>query len=81
MVKVIFHTIWNCSKRKEVIPSGSKFFLLRDVPIFKKHAIDENRCLIQYSPFDARNFSAFWLRHCSSMRLVQISHVMADIVT
>ena len=36
MVKVLFHTIRYCSLRKEFAPSGSKFFPLREVPIFKK---------------------------------------------
>ena len=64
MVKVIFHAIKNCSKRKEFAPSGSKFFPFREVPIMKRDAIGENHGLIQSSPFDVRNFSAFWLRHC-----------------
>ena len=36
VVKVIFHTIRNCSKRKEFAPTGSKFFPLREVPILKR---------------------------------------------
>ena len=56
MVKVIFHTIRNFSKRKEFAPSGSKFFPLREVPILKKNAIEKNHCLIQLSPFDMRTF-------------------------
>ena len=36
VVKVIFLTIRNCSKRKEFAPSGSKFFPLRDIPILFK---------------------------------------------
>ena len=47
VVKVIFHTIRNCSLRKEFAPSGSKFFLLREVPIMKMDAIEENYCSIQ----------------------------------
>ena len=47
MVKVIFHSIWNCSKRKEFAPSGSKFFPLREVQILKKDAIEGNHCLVQ----------------------------------
>ena len=48
-IKVIFHTIHvrNCSLRKEFAPSGSKFFPLREVPILKRDAIEENHCLIQ----------------------------------
>ena len=42
-----FHTIRNCSYRKEFAPSGSKFFPLREVPILKRDAIEENYCLIQ----------------------------------
>ena len=30
VVKVIFHTLRNCSERKEFAPSGSKFFPLRE---------------------------------------------------
>ena len=47
-VKMIFYTIRNCS--------GSKFFPLRVVPILKRDAIEVNHCLVQYSPFDVRNF-------------------------
>ena len=56
MVKVIFNTIRNCSKRKELAPSGSKFFPSREVPILKRDANEENHFLIQKSPFWARNF-------------------------
>ena len=55
MVKVIFHTISNCSERKEFPPSGSKFFPFREVPILKRDAIEDNNCLIQLSPFDMCN--------------------------
>ena len=57
-VKVIFHTISNCycSKRKEFAAFGSKLFTLREVPILKRDAIEENHCLVQYSPFDVREF-------------------------
>ena len=41
VVKVIFHTSRNCSKRKEFALFG------REVPILKKGGIEENRCLIQ----------------------------------
>ena len=36
VIKVIFHTIRNCSLRKECAPSGSKFFPLREVPVWKE---------------------------------------------
>ena len=55
MVKVIFHDIRNCSKRKEFAPSGSISFPLREVFILKKDAIEENHYLIQQPPFDVRN--------------------------
>ena len=44
MVKVIFHTIKNYSKRKEFAPSGSgsKFFPLTEVPILKRDTKEEN---------------------------------------
>ena len=39
--------------------SGSKFFPLREVPILKRDAIEDNNCFIQLSPFDVRSlFSA-----------------------
>ena len=47
VIKVIFHTIRNCLLRKEFAPSGSKFFPLREVPILKSDAIEENHCLIE----------------------------------
>ena len=47
VVKVIFHTIRNCSLRKEFAPSGSKFFPFREVSILKRDSIEENHCLIQ----------------------------------
>ena len=34
----------------------SKLFPLREVPILKRDAIEENRCLFQLSPFEVRNF-------------------------
>ena len=37
------------------LASESKFFPLREVPILKRDTIEENHCLIQYSPFDVRN--------------------------
>ena len=44
VVKVIFHTIRNCSQMNEFAPSGSKFFpySLREVPIFKRDINEEN---------------------------------------
>ena len=47
VVKVIYHTTRDCSERKELAPSGSKFFPLREVPILKRVAIEANHCLIQ----------------------------------
>ena len=47
VIKVIFHSIRNCSKRKEFVPSGIKFFLLIEVPILKRDAIKENHNFIQ----------------------------------
>ena len=54
MIKVIFHTLRNCL-------SGSEFFPLREVPILKRDAIEENHCLSQYSPFGVVTFLAL---HC-----------------
>ena len=39
-----FHAIRNFSLRKELAPTGSEFFPLREVPILKRDAIDENHC-------------------------------------
>ena len=47
VIKETYHTIRNCSQRKELAPSGSKFFPLREVPILKRDAVEENHCLIQ----------------------------------
>ena len=47
VIKVIFHTILNCSVRKEFAPSGSKFFPLREVPILKRDESEDNICLIE----------------------------------
>ena len=47
MVNVSFHTIGDCSYGKEFAPSGSEFFPLREVPMFKRDVIVENICLIQ----------------------------------
>ena len=55
VVKVIFHTLRNCSYKKKFVPSGSKFFPLREVPILKRDTIVENHCLIKLSPFDVSN--------------------------
>ena len=49
VVKVIYHTLRNCSERKKFAPSG-------EVPILKRDVIVENHCLIQWSPFDVRDF-------------------------
>ena len=51
VVKVMFLTIRNCSERNEFALKWSKFFPLREVPILKRDAIEENHCLIQWSPF------------------------------
>ena len=56
MVKVISHATRNCSNRKEFAPIGSKFFPFREVPILKRDAIEVNHYLVQYSPFDVRDF-------------------------
>ena len=46
VVKVTLHVISNCSEGKEFASYGSEFFSLREVPIMKRDAIVENRCLI-----------------------------------
>ena len=43
MVKVIFHTIRNCSKREELAPSGSKFFPLKEDSILKRDTINPDQ--------------------------------------
>ena len=55
VIKVIFHTI------KEII--RSLFFFKRSSHL-KGDAIEENHCLIQYSPLMCVTFSAFWLCRC-----------------
>ena len=47
VVKVIFHTLRNCSLKKKFAPSESEFFPLREVSISKRDVIVENYCLIQ----------------------------------
>ena len=39
-----------------ICSSGSKFFPLREFPIMKRDAIEENHCLVQLSPFDVLTF-------------------------
>ena len=63
MVKVIFHTKRNFSKRKEFAPFGSKFFPFREVPIMKRDAIQRITAFSSSLPLMCVNFSAFWLRH------------------
>ena len=64
VVKVIFHTIRNC-----------KFFPLRVVPILKRDAIEVNHCLVQYSPFDVRNFFSILakplFRHSTTAQVIK----------
>ena len=62
MVKGIFHTIRICS--------GSEFFPLRKVPIFKWGAIEKKRCLFQLSPINVRNFFSIL-----AMSLVKINKI------
>ena len=47
VVKVIFHTLRNCSYRKDFAPSVSEFFPLREIPILIRDVIVENYYLIQ----------------------------------
>ena len=47
VIKVIFRAIRNFSLGKEIAPSGSKFFPLREVPILKRDTIEADHCLIQ----------------------------------
>ena len=62
VVKVIFHTIRNCSKRKERSRSiWEQILSFKINSHLKKNTIEEIHCLIQKSPFDVRNWSAFWL--------------------
>ena len=66
------HLLWyllpvvnvNCSQRKEFAPSGGKFFSLREAPILRRDAIEENHCLTQKSPFN--------VRYCSSILASQL---------
>ena len=63
VVKVIFHTIRNGSLRKEFAPPGSKFFTLREIPISKSDAIEENHTWSSSLPLLCVAFSGLWLRH------------------
>ena len=63
VIKVIFHTIRNCSKRKESAPSGSKFFLLREVLIWKGTQLKRIIAWSSSLPLMCVT-SAFWLRSC-----------------
>ena len=58
VVKVIHHTLRNCSYRKEFAPSGSKFLPLREISILKREVIVE----AWYSSLPLI-FSAVWLCH------------------
>ena len=44
LIKERIRSLW-----KQILP-------LREVPISKRGAIEENHCLIQLSPFDVRNY-------------------------
>ena len=70
MVKVISYTIRNCSIRKEFAPSGSKFFLLREVSIWKGGQLKRVTACSSSIPLMCVTFSAFRLRHC----VIQVSH-------
>ena len=54
VVKLIFHTIRNCSS------SGSEFFPLEEIPILNRGAINENGSL----PLMCVTFSPFWVARC-----------------
>ena len=56
MVKVSVHTIRNCFERKEFAPSGSKVFLLREVPVLKGMQLKRITAFSSSLPFDVRNF-------------------------
>ena len=64
VVKVIFHTIRNCSLRKDFAPSGSKFFPLREVPICKRMHMKRITAWSSSLSLVCVTFSAIWLRHC-----------------
>ena len=58
----IFHATMDCFLRKELAARGSKFFPLREVPIFKGNAIDENHSHLSSLPKICINISVVWLR-------------------
>ena len=47
----------SCSLWEQILSFKRSSNLKRDI-------IVENQFLIQYSPFDVRRYTAFWLRHC-----------------
>ena len=58
--EIAFSIRRDCSYKKEFAPSG--LLLLREVPILKRGAIDENLCSFSRLPLLCVTISAFWLR-------------------
>ena len=48
--------------KKKIAPRGSKFFPLREVPIFKRNEIDEIHSHLSSLPRICITISAFWPR-------------------
>ena len=48
--------LFSIPKQERIRSRGSEFFPLREVPILKRDAIEENNCLFQQSPLDVRTF-------------------------
>ena len=42
-------------KGKNLLPVGANSFFLRVVPILNRSAVEENSCLFQWYPIDARS--------------------------
>ena len=61
--------------QEKFAPFGSKFFPLREVPILKRGAFEENHYLFLLSPFVVRNFfSVLATRLLRSLPASQILH-------
>ena len=55
--------------------SGSEFVPLREVPILKRDAIEENNCLIQ-SPLDVRNFFSVLATHFVTLQALILQQII-----
>ena len=49
VTKVSYHTLTNCSYRKEFAPVGGKFFPIREVPILKREVMPDSVVSLLYA--------------------------------